>query len=206
MYKSSSEPSTLRGNPVRHVLPKLRGKGGLANNVCIYRSANGQNIPALAIKYKAPQKLNVVEVATGLESEIQPDRDIINIMGRDFAFAAKSLAAAVVTQLFSYMIAMGIQYGYVCTGEAFIFLHIPDDPTLVHYSLCIPSDDMAADEEMGLHRTAVAQVFAFVLRALRAKPPPMSWYDKAARLNTWAVEYDGILKRMPSTVPKGLQC
>ncbi|KAM4067556.1 serine threonine protein kinase [Hirsutella rhossiliensis] len=96
-----------------------------APKFCIYRTSDGQNIPALAIEYKAPHKLSVDEVVTGLESEIRPERDVINQDGQGFAFTAKALAAAVVTQLFSYMIGKGIQYGYVCTGQAFVFLHIP---------------------------------------------------------------------------------
>jgi hypothetical protein len=35
------------------------------------------------------------------------------------------LIAAVVTQIFSYMMDSGVRYGYICTGEAFVFLHIP---------------------------------------------------------------------------------
>ena len=84
------------------------------------------------------------------------------------------------------MIGKGIQYGYVCTRQAFVFLHIPDDPTNVHYSVCVPNLDVMEDDETRLHHTAVAQVFAFIVRALRAEPPPMSWHDAAANLDTWA--------------------
>ncbi|KAI9833703.1 MAG: hypothetical protein M1826_006794 [Phylliscum demangeonii] len=31
------------------------------------------------------------------------------------------------------MIRAGLEYGYVCTGEAFIFLHVPDNPRTVYY-------------------------------------------------------------------------
>ncbi|KAK1500220.1 hypothetical protein CABS01_17004, partial [Colletotrichum abscissum] len=96
-----------------------------------------------------------------------------------------------------------IQYGYVCTGEAFVFLHIPDDPNSGYYSVHVPNLDVRDDDENGLHGTAVAQIFAFILRALRAEPPPSSWHDAAAALGTWAVEYDDVLKRIPKTVRKG---
>ncbi|KND87652.1 hypothetical protein TOPH_07728, partial [Tolypocladium ophioglossoides CBS 100239] len=75
-------------------------------------TSDGQKVPALAIEYKAPHKLSVDEAITGLESEIQPERDVINKDGQCFAFTARRLTAAVVTQLFSYMIGKGIQYGY----------------------------------------------------------------------------------------------
>lgn len=101
------------------------------------------------------------------------------------------------------MIGKGIQYGYVCTGQTRLFLHIPDDPSMVYVSVCVPYlDVMDDDDETRLHRTAVAQVFAFVLQALRAEPPPESWHDDAERLGTWAVEYDDILRSIPATERK----
>ncbi|EGY23835.1 hypothetical protein VDGD_05273 [Verticillium dahliae] len=181
---------------------RARGKGNRADQFCIYRTSDGRNIPALAIEYKAPHKLSTDEVVTGLESEIQPARDVINKDGEGFSFASRSLAAAVITQLFSYMIGKGIQYGYVCTGETFIFLYIPDDPTIVYYSVCVPNVDVLDDDENRLHRTAAAQVFAFILRALCATPPPLSWHDAAAGLDTWAVEYDDVLRNIPETMRK----
>ncbi|KJZ69734.1 hypothetical protein HIM_10874 [Hirsutella minnesotensis 3608] len=181
---------------------RARGKGNRADQFCIYRTSDGQDVPTLAIEYKAPHKLSIDEVVTGLESEIHPERDVINKDGQGFAFTARRLAAAVVTQLFSYMIGKGIQYGYVCTGQAFVFLHIPDDPSTVYFSVCVPNQDVMYDEETRLHRTAVAQVFAFILQALRARPPPETWHDEAETLGTWAVEYDDILRNIPASERK----
>ncbi|KAF2453121.1 hypothetical protein BDY21DRAFT_357348 [Lineolata rhizophorae] len=189
-----------RSGPKAH--HKAKGKGNRADQFCVYRTSDGRNVPVLAIEYKAPHKLTIDEVITGLESEIQPERDVINKDGEGFAFAAKALTAAVVTQLFSYMIGKSIQYGYVCTGEAFVFLHIPDNPTIVYYYVCVPNLDVLDDDETRLHRTAAAQVFAFVLQALRAAPPPMSWHDEAKSLDTWVVEFDDVLSKIPATVRK----
>ncbi|PKS11157.1 hypothetical protein jhhlp_002918 [Lomentospora prolificans] len=198
---ASMSKSALRG-PASKARRRGRGKGNRADQFCIYRTSDDRNTPALAIEFKAPHKLSVDEIVTGLESEIQPERDVINKDGQDFAFSSKALSAAVITQLFSYMIGKGIRYGYVCTGPAFIFLYIPDDPSIVYFSVCVPSLDVKDDDETWLHRTAVAQVFAFILQALRATPPPQSWHDEAEKLDTWAVEYDDILKAIPATVRK----
>ena len=154
---------------------RARGQGNRADQFCIYRASDGQKIPAIAIEYKAPHKLSVDEIVTGLETEIKPEHDVINQDGQGYSFTSRRLAAAVVTQLFSYMIGKGIQYGYVCTGQVFVFLHISDDPSVVYYSVCIPKLDVMDDDETRLHRTAVAQVFAFILQALRSRPPPESW-------------------------------
>ena len=176
---------------------KARGKGNRADQFCIYRTSDGQNVPALAIEYKAPHKLSLDEIITGLKAEIQPERDVINKDSQGFDLTAQRLAAAVVTQLFSYMIGKGIQFGYICTGEALVFLHIPNDPSTVYFSVCVPNQDVMDDDETRLHRTAVAQVFAFVLQALRARPPPQIWHDEAETLGVWAVEYDDILRDIP---------
>ncbi|KAI3342761.1 hypothetical protein F4824DRAFT_443159 [Ustulina deusta] len=179
-----------------------RGKKGPADQFCVYRRSDGRNVPALAIEYKAPHKLTRDEVVAGLREEIQPERDVINKNGNGFAFASRRLTAAVVTPLFSYMVDKSIQYGYVCTGETFIFLHIPDDPSIVYYSVCVPNLDVMEDDENRLHRTAVAQVFGFVLQALCSPPPPLAWHDSANNLDTWAVEFEDVLRDIPETERK----
>ncbi|KAG4282241.1 hypothetical protein FPRO04_13362 [Fusarium proliferatum] len=169
---------------------KARGKGNRGDQFCIYRASDDQNIPVVAIEYKAPHKLRRGEIVTGLVSEIQPDRDVINQEGEGYEFAARRLSTAVVTQLYSYMIGKGIQFGYIDTGETYVFLHIPDDPSCVYYSVCVPSLDVQDGDQTRLHRTAVAQAFAFVLQAIRSPPPCQAWHDAAEHLDTWAVEYE----------------
>ncbi|KAL7789024.1 hypothetical protein V8C37DRAFT_386986 [Trichoderma ceciliae] len=193
---SSMAPKTPRARR------KARGKGNRADEFLIYSTLDGMQTPALAIEYKPPHKLSVDQIVTGLGSEIWPERDVINKDGDDFASASRRLAAAVVTQLFSYMIGKGLQYGYVCTGQAFVFLHIADDPSTVYYSVCVPRVDVMDDDETRLHRTAAAQVFAFILQALRVEPPPEAWHDKAEQLGLWEVEYDDILARIPESERK----
>ncbi|KAK0369161.1 hypothetical protein CLIM01_13478 [Colletotrichum limetticola] len=192
--------------PSRKPRRRARGKGNRADQFCMCRTSSGRNISVLAIEYKAPHKLRRDGVVTGLESENRPERDGINKDGDGFAFAyaSRSLVAAVITQLFSYMVGRGIQYEYVCTGEAFVFLHILDDPTVVYYSVRVPNSDVLEDDdENKFHGIAVAQVVAFILQALRAEPPPLSWHDIAVSLDTWAVEYDDVLRNTPETVRKG---
>ncbi|RDH26819.1 hypothetical protein BDQ94DRAFT_186124 [Aspergillus welwitschiae] len=48
------------------------------------------------------------------------------------------LVAAMVTQIFLYMIDSGFHYGYICTGEALVFLHNPKiNPTIVQNIPCV---------------------------------------------------------------------
>lgn len=64
-------------------------------------------------------------------------------------------------------------------GEAFAFLHIPTDPTVVQYFLCVPNQDMQVDDEFRLHWTAISQVLAFTLQVLAAEDPSQEWHDTA---------------------------
>lgn len=50
--------------------------------------------------------------------------------------------AAVITQLFSYMIDTKVRYGYICTGEAYVFLRILKDPTKVMSASTSPRGTM----------------------------------------------------------------
>ncbi|KAL6789533.1 hypothetical protein GGI42DRAFT_347225 [Trichoderma sp. SZMC 28013] len=175
-----------------------KGKGGSADAFCVYKTLDGRKIPTVAIEYKPPHKLSVDELVRGLESEIRPERDVIHQEDDGSpAFRDKALAAAVVTQLFSYMVKKGIRYGYICTGQAYCFLHIRDDPATVYYALCVPSRDVQDGDEDRLQFTAVARVYAFLLQAVSAAPPAESWYDEAEKLRQWDEEYDDILSKIP---------
>ncbi|OBT59278.1 hypothetical protein VE04_00367 [Pseudogymnoascus sp. 24MN13] len=215
-HMSISEPNTSRAGRSR-----AKGKGkqvggqhntrgaswrkrvGSADQFCITEQSDGQMVPVVSIEYKAPHKFPLAQIIAGLNGEIRPGDEIINKEGDDFDFLSKTLVAAVITQLFSYMIAKGVQHGYVFDGEAIIFLYIPnDDPSTVYYHLSIPRLDFQEDDENRLHRTSVAQILAFVLGALAAEPPGQSWHDAAAGLETWAVEYIDILKKIPETERK----
>ncbi|KAH9203516.1 hypothetical protein DL95DRAFT_399263 [Leptodontidium sp. 2 PMI_412] len=179
-----------------------RRRAGAADQFCIYELSDGQRAPVVLIEYKAPHKFPLAEIIAGFKGEIRPAEEIINKEGDDVEFLSKSLVAAVVTQLFSSMVGKGVQRGYVFTGEAIIFLFIPDDPTAVFYHLSIPHLDFQEYDENRLHRTSVAQISAFVLTALATEAPGQSWHDAAAGLDTWAVEYIDILKKIPETIRK----
>ncbi|EER40495.1 conserved hypothetical protein [Histoplasma capsulatum H143] len=115
----------------------------------------------------------------------------------DIEFCCRRLVAAVITQLFSYMVHKGVRYGYVCTGEALIFVHIPDDPSSVQCAFCVPSLNVKATDGSDIRLTAVAQVLAFKLIALKCPRVTQQWHDAAKRLDVWPVEYSEILEQTP---------
>ncbi|OAA41679.1 hypothetical protein NOR_05187 [Metarhizium rileyi] len=96
----------------------------------------------------------------------------MNKTAHGFVFTARRLAVAVITQLFSYMIGKG------STAMSALDRH----SSFFTFQTILPKSTSR------LHRTAVAQVFAFVLQSLRAGPPPETWHDEAETLGIWAVE------------------
>ena len=98
--------------------------------------ANKRQILVYAVEFKAPHKLTLPKLVAGLY-EINVACDIINQEGNTFKFYATSLITTIGTQIFSYIHDLGVPYGCIRTGEAFVFLHIPADPTILQYSLCI---------------------------------------------------------------------
>ncbi|OJZ79700.1 hypothetical protein ASPFODRAFT_213144 [Aspergillus luchuensis CBS 106.47] len=135
--------------------------------------ADERQIPVYAVEYKAPDKVTIPELVAGLHP-MNLARDVIDQEGDTLD---------------------GIRYGYICTGEAFVFLHIPgDNPTLFNILLCMPNQDaqadVQADDEVRLHRTAIGQVLAFTLQALAVEAPTQKWHDVAHdQLTTWKVKY-----------------
>ncbi|PYI09802.1 hypothetical protein BO78DRAFT_394683 [Aspergillus sclerotiicarbonarius CBS 121057] len=179
-----------------------RRRNRRADQFCVHVDAGESRKPVYVVEFKAPHKLTLPELIVGLH-EMRPAQDVIDQDGDTFEFHATRLVAAVITQIFSYMIDTGVQYGYICTGQAFVFLHIPEDPTTVYYYLCVPNEDVEADGDNNLHRTAVGQVLAFTLTALVAGLPPQEWHDAAQeRLATWKVEYFDVLRDIPETIRK----
>jgi hypothetical protein len=112
----------------------------------------------------------------------------------------RHVVAAVITQISHYMYEGGNEYSCVATGEAFIFLRVPHDtPSTVLYYLSVPREDVGniTDWPKGgnrLHLTAVGQLLAFTLRALRTSPRDMAWRNWATRqLETWEMVYNDLL-------------
>ena len=198
-----SAPSTSRPRP---------------DQICVYTTVEGFKKPALVVEYKAPHKLTLAH----LRHILRPDRpplvldEIINGIWvpspedtvAHFEYHAKRLVAAVVTQTFSYMVRCGTQYGYITTGEAFIFLHIEpeDNAKTVYYHLAEPNEDVNAqrkdfpDTEDYLHRTAISQVLAFIVLALGSAQGNWEWRERiVGTLKKWEVDYKAILKEIPET-------
>ncbi|KAL4888051.1 hypothetical protein BDV59DRAFT_189431 [Aspergillus ambiguus] len=179
-----------------------RRRNRRADQFCVHVVADEAHKPLYAVEFKAPHKLTVAELVAGLH-EMDLARDVIDQEGDTFEFHATRLVAAVGTQIFSYMHDLGVRNGCIRTGEAFVFLHIPADPTILQYYLCVPNHDVQTDDGDRLHRSAVGQMLAFTLQALAAEAPSQEWHDTAQeQLLTWKVEYLDVLRHIPETIRK----
>lgn len=182
------------------------------DQICVVTEIGGKSKVLVAIEYKPPHKLELDALRHVLGHQNGPQNEItvakiVNMIEvptdemESFEFRATESVTAVITQIFSYMVRCGTQYGYFTTGEAFVFLYIKPEEKLqtVYYHLAIPIDDAkgCSDDNDHLLRTAVGQVLMFNLQALRS--PEMSISDRNQfyeDLPRWEVDDNEILRNL----------
>ncbi|EAS32868.3 uncharacterized protein CIMG_03892 [Coccidioides immitis RS] len=220
LSEESTETRSLEGPPRPTKLRKTgradatpvttpRSSRPLADEFCIYNKGDGENVPAYIVELKAPHKLPLSTINSMLH-DMDLEDVLLHTPDEPEEIACRREMAAVITQAFSYMIKSGVGYGYVCTGEAFIFLHVGKDPTTVFYYLSTPGKDVGettgytgrTDSPNKLHLTAVGQVLAFTLKAMQVEPYCQSWRTEAeAQLKPWRLIYqDDAIVSSPRTV------
>ncbi|KAF2690363.1 hypothetical protein K458DRAFT_427117 [Lentithecium fluviatile CBS 122367] len=179
-----------------------------ADQFCIYNTSihnKEARVPAYITEYKPPHKLPLGCIYEGLE-DMELD-EVVRCRETDTPRDRfRRLIAAVITQAFSYMVQLGVEYGCVCTGEAFVFLRVPDDPRTAYYFLSVPKGDVGgatgwapdSDGPNRLHLTAVGQMLAFTLQALKTPRRSHQWrLEAASQLNSWEVVYEDLLDAIP---------
>lgn len=166
--------------------------------ICAYNSpgnlsAANPAVPAFIAAYKS-RRLSLQDIYTGLV-----DMDLGSVTPKlndeNYKARCRRKVAAAVTHVVSYMVRSGLEFGYITTGEAWIFLRVPDDPKTVFYYLSVPEVDVGVSTDYAacpyepsqrLHLTAAGQLAAFTLRAFQKNPRAYSWRERAvAEMNTW---------------------
>ncbi|KAI9766016.1 MAG: hypothetical protein M1840_007023 [Geoglossum simile] len=173
---------------------------GIPDWLCFYsHEATNTRLLVLILEYKPPHKLTASHLHYGLRpmniSEVE-DKSTSTLKGDDpdthFREQADLRVATVVSQAYTYMIDSTLEHGIISTGQGFVFLKIDyKTPNIVYYHLSIPRADIAAqrdlfpDDPAFFHRTAVCQVLAFTLRALkyaRNKPDRQEMIRRANKM------------------------
>ncbi|KZF22623.1 hypothetical protein L228DRAFT_130108 [Xylona heveae TC161] len=187
-----------------------------ADRICVYRKVrpgldNHQVDPLFPIEYKPPHKVPLGLIMEGLGDmdvdqvlRIEPDESLHE--------KRRYVVAAIITQAYSYMIKTGLAYGYVYTGEAIIFLHVPEhNYSTVQYFLSVPQEDVGKStgwsandthRENKLHLTSVGQVLAFTLQALATPVRGSAWRRNAqTTLPRWTAVLEELLEEAETTSP-----
>ena len=189
-----------------------------ADQFCVYNESldtdEGSHHDCLAYvsELKAPHKLTTNAIYMGLKEDIDLD-DIVCVLDVETVERrVQRMLAAVITQAFSYMVSAGVMYGCVCTGEATIFLRVPEDPRIVEYYFSVPKHDVTkitgwnpnSEAENRLHLTAVGHTLSFTLLALQTKPRSQKWRNDAiARLKKWQVTFAEVMEELDVTNTPG---
>ncbi|EEH03786.1 conserved hypothetical protein [Histoplasma capsulatum G186AR] len=204
-----------RDGNARHLTPTVRSIScrPRADQFCVYNTGPGEKIPAYIVEYKAPHIFTKGVIEAGL-MDMDVDKVIMYTRAGHGVKEARRTVAACISQTFSYMIQAGLEYGYLCTGETFIFLRVdPDDPTTVYYYLSVPNDDVGETTgwvsgtncENRLHLTAIGQVMTFTLRALRTPPRDQAWRNHAEMvLKKWKVKHNDFVSDSENSSGKKL--
>ena len=154
-----------------------------ADQICVYKEADGTRSLCMVIEYKPSHKLSVFNLRAGLlradKGSMNIPEDIINRITiptdpeDKFVYHSEWLTAAALTQTYAYMLENGLEYSKVVTGEADVFLQLKEDePHTLYYHLAEPIIEAEAHNEADilLCCTAVSQTLIFCLMALNSKP------------------------------------
>lgn len=177
-----------------------------ADQICIYKNEGGQTELLFIIEYKASHKLTKEILRVGLRimdlpTEVIHRATVPTDLQEKLSYNADRLVAAAITQLYSYMLESGVEYGCIVTGEAMVFLWIEEnDSNTLHYHLAEPNEEVYTGAGLGFQhpRTAISQLLSFCLLSLQSKRRSQNWRDVAIqRAQTWADDWKKILRDIP---------
>ncbi|MCJ1282377.1 hypothetical protein MMC26_001700 [Xylographa opegraphella] len=203
--RSSSFSSSNSGSSIDSKLVRP-----YADQFCVYKNMDGLRQLLFIVEYKPPHKLLVGNIRAGFR-EMNVKEEVIERItipveeGAKLQYNADKLVAAVATQAFHYMIQTGLEYSYLTTGKAFVFLHIKiDDPTTLYYHVAVPDDEVDDNEAGFLYaRTAISQVIVLCVMACRSVRRSHKWRKEAKKkLEKYDVDYENILRQIPESERK----
>jgi len=177
-----------------------------ADRVCVFKNTSNANTLLFLIEYKPPHKLPVTDLRRGLR-HMNLHREVVQQYKRPTdpedrqQHDADELVGKVITQTFHYMIEGGVQYSYISTGEAFIFLWIKEDnPTKIYYHLVTPNQELGitGNPKIAIFHTAVGQVLSFCLLAFGSERRNSIWRNKwISLLPKWPLSQGAVMSTTP---------
>ncbi|KAI9832126.1 MAG: hypothetical protein M1826_002455, partial [Phylliscum demangeonii] len=162
------------------------------------------------IEYKPPHKLTIGFLRAGLRpldiSAVIHRAKVPTDADAKYSYRADQLVARVMTQAYSSMIEDGMEFGYITTGGAFVFLWVEEDnPTTLRWHLSEPNRDVpAAAPDRSLGQTAIGQVLGLSMMAFQSTQRSHAWREEVKKkLLTWKIDDEGLLRNMsPEEAPR----
>lgn len=189
---SESSLESSRGDNKRQRVSKSEYKKirrGPSDQICVYYRPDGKCALAFVVEYKAPHKISVDAFRWALkkpnlcEEVWKRYKSYSNAKDQE---NAEDIAGKVVSQTFNYMIEKRVEYGYITTGEAYIFLRVgAEDPSTLYYHLVAPKEEVRDESEKSMFHSAIGQVTCFCLMTL-SKRRSRKWQKRAfKKLEKW---------------------
>ncbi|TAQ86187.1 hypothetical protein B7494_g5489 [Chlorociboria aeruginascens] len=189
----------------------LNPKPKYSDQICVFKETDGTQRACLVVEYKPAHKLSILNLRAGLQRADDGDLDIsVDILNRitiptepteKFRYNSERLVVAALAQTYSYMLENGLEYSYLATGEAFVFLWIQEaEPHTLYYHLAEPNIEAGAHDgiDILLCRTAVSQALTCCLLALDSTPRNQVWRSQSLETSlTVKMDYDIILRQIP---------
>ncbi|KAK0655371.1 hypothetical protein B0T16DRAFT_10052 [Cercophora newfieldiana] len=197
--QGTASPSPNRSNTLR------------PDQICAYQDGDSQRrAMAYLIEYKAPHKIPLAYIRSGLKGDLNVSIDAVN---SPTCPAHKKVVIAALSQTFHYMIEGGLVYSFMTTGEAIVFLKIDwANPGILYYHIAEPAFESARAHPSHLRfYTAVTQVLSLTLMAFG--PPGGSHRTQQSQdkrlaakevLPKWKVTLEDMLRSIPETPPRDM--
>ena len=185
--------------------PKAPQKGQ-PDQFCTYTRASSNQLLTVA-EYKPPHKLTLEDLQTGLRP-MDPIKDVIQVIHVTQENQRDQRVCSAIIQAFSYMMENGLEYSYITTGVALVFLWVKlNDPATVYYHLAVPKEDALEDGVFNWQRTSVAQVLGLCLMAFKSdqlSTRDQVWRNcQAGNLRKYCIYDDEILRQIPEIEEAG---
>lgn len=176
---------------------RINAPVGEPDQFCIHRHGGDNNTLITTVEYKPPHKLSIATLCAGLRpmefwKEVVAPVTVPTDEDQKLLNQATRLAGSAIVQEYHVMIQEGLPYSFLSTGEALVFLHVPQsDPGILQYHLCVPNADVAAaaiEDRAAL--TAVARVLCLCLMGCELPARDNNWRNHAfATLPTWETSF-----------------
>ena len=168
-----------------------------ADQICVYKHPSGNRTLAFIVEYKAPHKISIEAFrrALGKQNLCQEVAERYKrYTDSKEQESAEDRVGKVVAQTFHYMIEKRVKYGYITTGEVYIFLRIEkENPHVLYYHLAVPKEEVRNELEESIAHSAISQVICFCLLTFSSTRRSHKWQaETVEKLKKWPQPYENI--------------